>query len=111
MVGACVRIDVHALIQNLVKPADCRTFSDYADILSKSIFSHVSQGAARVDVVFDRYIGTQSIKSQTRAKRGLRAKKPIRKLVSNGLLALPQVWAQFISLSVKKADLFCQKIL
>ena len=54
MVGACVLIDVHALIQNLGKPAGCRTFSDYADIFSKSIFSHFSQGAARVGVVFDR---------------------------------------------------------
>ena len=58
-----------------------------------------------MDVVFDRYIGTQSIKSQTRVKRGLRAKKPIRKVVSNGLVPLPQVWAQFISHSKKKADL------
>ena len=31
-VGTCVLIDGHALIQNLGKPAGCRTFSDYADI-------------------------------------------------------------------------------
>ena len=67
--------------------------------------SHFSQGAARVDVVLDRYNGTQSIKSQTRVQRGLRANKPIRKVVSNGLVALPQVWAQFISLSENNADL------
>ena len=105
MVGVCVIIDGHALIQNLGKPAGCRTFSDYADIFSKSIFSRFSQGAARVDVVFDRYIGAQSIKSQTRVKQGLRAKKLIRKVVSNGLVVLPQEWAQFISLSDNKADL------
>ena len=63
MVGACVLIDGHVLIQNLEKPAGCRTFSDYADIFSKSIFPHFSQGAARVDVVFDRYFGAQSTKS------------------------------------------------
>ena len=111
MVGACVLVDGHAFIQNLEKPAGCRTFSDYADIFSKSIFSHFSQGAARVDVVFDRYTGTQSTKSETRVKRGLRA-KPIRKVVSNGLVPLPQVWAQFVSLSKNKADPhFCQTIL
>ena len=60
MVVACVLIEGHALIQNLGKPAGCRTFSDYADIFSKSIFSHFSQ--ARVDVVIARYFGAQSIK-------------------------------------------------
>ena len=79
-----------------------KPFSDYADILSKALFSYFSQGAAGVDVVFDRYIGTQSIKSQTRVKRGLRAKKPIRKIMSNDLVPLPQVWAQFVSLSENK---------
>ena len=38
-------------------------------------------------------------------QRGLRAKKPIRKVVSNGLVPLPQIWAQFVSLSENKADL------
>ena len=92
-------------MQNLGKPAGCRTFSGYADIFSRSIFYHISQGAASVDVVFDRYIGTQSTKSQTRVKRGLRAKKLIRKVVSDGLVALPQIWAQFVSVSKNKADL------
>ena len=50
IVGASILIDGHALIQNLRKPAGCRTFSDYADIFSKSIFPHFSQGAARVDI-------------------------------------------------------------
>ena len=76
-----------------------------ASRLSKSIFFHFNQGSARIDVVFDRYIGTQSIKSQTRVRRVLRAKKPIRKVVSNGLVPLPQVWARFISLPENKADL------
>ena len=80
MVGACVLINGHELIQNLGKPAGRRTFSGYADIFSKSIFFHISQGAASVDVLFDRYVGTQSTKSQTRVKRGLRAKKLIRKV-------------------------------
>ena len=38
-------------------------------------------------------------------QRGLRANKPIRKVVSNGLVPLPQVWAQFVLLSENKADL------
>ena len=105
MVWACALIVGYALVQNLGNPAGCRTFSDYADIFLISIFFHFSQGAAKVDVVFDRYFGAQSNKSQTRVKRGLRAKKPIRKVVSNGLVPLPRVWAQFVSLSEKKTDL------
>ena len=105
MVGVWVLIDGHALIQNLGKPAGCRALSYYADIFSKSIFSHFSQGAARVEVVFTRWFGAQSIKSQSRVKRGLRAKNPVSKVVSNGLVPLPQVWAQFVSLSENKADL------
>ena len=105
MVGACVLIDGHALIQNLGKPAGCQTVFRLCRHIFKSIFSHFSQGAARVDVLLDRYIGTQSIKSQTRIKRGLHAKKPIRKVVSNGLVPLPQVWAQFVSLSENNGDL------
>ena len=35
MVVACVLIDGHALIQNLGKPAGCRTFSNWTDIFSK----------------------------------------------------------------------------
>ena len=87
------------------KASRLSSFSDYVDIFSKSIFFYFSQRAARVDVAFDRYIGAQSIKSQTRVKRGLRAKKPIRKILSNGLVPLPRVWAQFCSLSKNKADL------
>ena len=105
MVGACILVDGHALIQNLGKPTGCRSFSESADIFSKSIFFYFNLGAARVDVVFDRYFGAESIKSQTKVKRGLRANKTIRKVVSNGLVSLPRVWAQFVSLSENKADL------
>ena len=41
MVGACVLIDGHALIQNLGKPAGCRTIFSKV-IFSKLIFSHFS---------------------------------------------------------------------
>ena len=75
MVGAYVLVDGHALNQNLGKPAGCRISADYADIFAESVFSYFSQGAAMVDVVFDRYFGAQSIKSQTRVKRGLRARR------------------------------------
>ena len=98
MVGACVLIHGHALIQNMGKSAGCRIFSDYGDIFSKSTFSHFSQGAARVDVVFDIYVGTQYIKSQTRVKGVQRSQSA----VSNGLVPLPQIWAQLVSLSDRK---------
>ena len=38
-------------------------------------------------------------------KRGLRAKKLIRKVVSNSLVPLSQVWAHFMPISENKADL------
>ena len=104
-VGTCVLIDGHALIQNLGKPAGCQTVFRLCRHIFKSIFSHFSQGAARLDVVLDRYIGTQSIKSQTRVKRGSHAKKQIRKVASNGLVPLPQAWTQFVSLSEYNCDL------
>ena len=75
--------------------------NDLAYFLCRSkvaaVDSHFSQGAARVDVVFDRYIGTQSIKSQTRVQRGLHVKKPIRKVSSNSLSENNADLAAFLS--------------
>ena len=56
-----------------------------------------------MDVVFDTYV-KQSIKSATRAKKGIK-KRPVRKIINRGDLSLPQVWANFVALSNNKADL------
>jgi len=105
MKGACVLIDGHALIQSLGKPVGCKCFGDYADAFARAIFVHFRRGATRIDVIFDRYLGSMSIKGQTRVKRGQRARRPIRKIISDGKVPLPQVWAQFVSLGENKADL------
>ena len=54
--------------------------------------------------MFDRYLGGDSIKSGTREKR-MNKKKPIRKLIGEPAVQLPQVWSQFIAMDENKADL------
>lgn len=100
----CVLIDGHALIQALGKPHGCQTFGDYADVFIKSLTKYFGENTKRVDIVFDRYIGEESIKAVTRSKR-MGKKKPIRKLIDGPDVPLPQVWSNFIALDENKADL------
>jgi len=58
----------------------------------------------RIDAVFDRYIGEDSIKAVTPLKR-LGKQNPIRKLIEGAHVPLPQVWSTFIALDENKADL------
>ena len=58
----CVLIDGHALIKALGKPNGCQTFGEYADAFFNVVRCYFN-------VVFDRYIGEDSIKASTRAKR------------------------------------------
>jgi hypothetical protein len=97
-------IDGHALIQAMGKPPGCLTFGDYADAFIRSVTRHFGDNTTQVDVVFDRYLGGDSIKSGTRAKR-LNKKRPIRKLIDGPDVPLPQVWSQFIAMDENKADL------
>ena len=69
--NTCVLIDGHALVQALGKPQTCRTFDDYARVFFRAVTAHVDEHVRRVDVVFDTYV-KQSIKSATRAKRGIK---------------------------------------
>ncbi|CAB3993808.1 Hypothetical predicted protein [Paramuricea clavata] len=101
--NTCVLIDGHALVQALGKPQTCRTFDDYARVFFRAVTAHIDEHVRRVDVVFDTYV-KQSIKSATRAKRGIK-KRPVRKIINRGDLSLPQVWANFVALSDNKADL------
>ena len=94
----CVMIDRHGLIQALGKPHWCQTFGDYADVFLNNVTSHFRCHTTRVDVVFDRYTGQQSIKAVTRSKR-VGKKRPIRNV------PLPQVWSSFIASDENKADL------
>ena len=99
----CVLIDGHALIQALGKPHGCQTFNDYGNVFFASVTKYFKSTVSRIDLVFDRY-QSDSIKNITRNKR-VKKKKPIRKIIHHGDIRLPQVWDQFLSLGVNKADL------
>jgi hypothetical protein len=100
----CVLIDGHALIQSTGKPRDCNSFNEYANHIIGKITKYFGGSTTRVDVVFDRYIGSQSIKNSTRVAR-TGTKKPIRRLINDGETPLPQVWDQFVCLDENKAEL------
>ena len=65
----CVLIDGHALIKVLGKPNGCHTFGEYANAFFNVVRRYFDRNISKVDVVFDRYIGEDSIKASTRAKR------------------------------------------
>ena len=127
----CVLIDGHALIKALGKPNGCQTFGEYADAFfnvvrcyfdrniclclipdgtctlsgpKKSRTARIHKQSSRVDVVFDRYIGEDSIKASTRAKR-IGKTKPIRKVIDGPHVPLPHVWSNFISMDENKSDI------
>ena len=99
----CVLIDGHALIQALGKHHGCQTFNDYGNVFFASVTKYLKSTVSRIDLVFDRY-QSDSINNITRNKRA-KKKKPIRKIIHHGDIRLPQVWDQFLSLGVNKADL------
>ena len=99
----CVMIDGHVLIQSLGKPLRCKTFEDYANVFMKNVTHFVGEHTTRVDVVFNRYTGDESIKADLHSKR-VEKKKPISTLVDGSDVPLPQVWSNFISLDENKAD-------
>ena len=59
----------------------------------------------RVDVVFDRY-EKDSIKADTREfQKGVGSKRPIRRIINDAEVLLPNNWNKFINLEENKADL------
>ena len=93
----CVLIDGHVLIKALGKPNGCQTFGEYADAFFNVVRRYFN-------VVFDRYIGEDSIKASTRAKR-IGKTKPIRKVIDGPHVPLPHVWSNFISMDENKSDI------
>ena len=84
----CVMIDGPGRIQAIGKPHGCQTFGDYVDVFLNNVTSHFRCHTTRVDVVFDRYTGDQSIKAATRSKR-VGKKRPIRKVIDGRNVPLP----------------------
>ena len=60
-----VLIDGHTLIKALGKPNGCQTFGEYADAFLNVVRSYFDRNKSRVDVVFDRHIGEDSINAST----------------------------------------------
>ena len=100
----CVLIDGHALIKALGKPNGCQTFGEHADAFFNVVKCYFNRNISRVDVVFDSYIGEDSIKASTRAKR-IGKIKPIRKVIDGPHVPLPHVWSNFISMDENKYDI------
>ena len=70
----CVLIDGHALIKALGKFTGCQAFRENADAFFNVVRTYFHRNVSRVDVVFNRYIGEDSIKVSTRAKRTSKTK-------------------------------------
>ena len=65
---------------------------------------YFDRNISKVDVVFDHYIGEDSIKASTRAKR-IGKTKPIRKVIDGPHVPLPHVWSNFITMDENKSDI------
>ena len=94
----CLMIDQQALIQAIGKPVGTKTFGEFSDIFCERIVGQFGGVIKRSDVLFDRY-QDYSTKSATCVRSG-----PIRKIVDNRDVPLPQIWKNFIDLSSNKAD-------
>ena len=94
-------IDGQALVQSM-KTHGMKTFGDFADEFVSTV---VRKGAmySRVDVLFDRY-REQSIKSGTRSRRA-KGQQPVRRVIENKDVPLPNNFSAFLSLNDNKKDL------
>ena len=101
----CMVIDGQSFVVALGKPKGAKTFADLAKVFTKNVFNHAKDNCTRIDVVFDRY-DKVSIKSSTRDKRRT-GRRPVRRVIDNGDVPLPQNWSDFISLPENKSDLSC----
>ena len=104
-INTCTIIDGQALVQATGKPKSANTFGDLAQIFSSTCLSYMKKPCTRVDVVFDRY-ENDSIKAGTRSfRKGTGSKRPVRRMVKDKEVSLPNNWKQFIDLEENKADL------
>ena len=85
-------LDGQALVMSIGKPDGATTFSDLADTFCNSVFGMV-RVYQRIDVVFDRYTQS-SIRDGTRNRR-TKGYTPIRRLIEERDVPLPQNWGTF----------------
>ena len=99
---AYLLIDGPALMQSLGRPKACLTFGDLADTFVASELN-CGRFCHRIDVLFDRYRDL-SIKSSTRDQRNKKRRRPVRRVIEEINMPLPNDWASFMALSDNKAD-------
>ena len=95
-------IDGPALMQSLGRPKDCTNFGDLADSFVSSVLNS-GRSCHRIDILFDRYRDL-SIKSSTRDKRNKKSCRPVRRVIEDRNVPLPNDWSNFMALSDNKAD-------
>ena len=95
-----VILDGAAVVQ-MLNPGQSKTFLDYAtDVFVPYILSQL-QNHSRLDLVWDRYANSGSLKATARANRG----KGIRRRVT-GTTLLPGNWDTFLRVDENKEELF-----
>ena len=99
---ACLVIDGQATVMSLGKPSDVSTFGEYASMFVKHILKQ-NEAYERIEVTFNRYRDL-SIKDGTRAKRTKKS-RPIRRLIEDGDVPLPQKWTDLLASTDNKKDL------
>ena len=100
--SASLVIDGQALINAIGKPSGAKTFFEYSTVFMQNVLS-IGSSFQRVDIVFDRYF-SKSIESTTR-KRRRQGHRPIRRIIEDGSVPLPNNWGNFLSLEENKENL------
>lgn len=99
---SCLVIDGQALVVALGKPSGVSNFGELGDAFVLNV-SHAGRSFDRIDVTFDRYRET-SIKAGTRKKRSKHS-RPIRRVVEDSSVPIPNNWNDFLAVPANKADL------
>ena len=100
--GATLMIDGMALLAAIGKPQGIATFGDLSNSFRATVIL-AARSYDRVDVLFDRYKDI-SIKSGTRKQRS-KGTRPVRRVIENRNVPLPNDWRNFLALPENKADL------
>ena len=91
-----------ALVAAVGKPADAQTFGAYADRFQNAVLEAGSR-YQQIHILFDRY-EKSSIKAGTRECR-TRTIRPVRRVIENKNVPLPNSWSNFLALPENKANL------
>ena len=99
---SCLLIDEMALVATIGKPSDALTFGDYAEAFQTAVLKPASC-YDQIHVLFDRY-ERSLIKAGTRERR-TKTTCPVRCVIENENVPVPNNWSNFLALSENKAEL------